>query len=63
MAWTLLLIAALLEPVWALALERSDGFRHLGFSVLGVTVATASLTLLTFALRDLPIGTAYAVWV
>lgn len=63
MAWMILLVAALLEPVWALALERSDGFRHLWPSVVAVTVAFGSFALLSFALRHLPIGTAYAVWV
>jgi quaternary ammonium compound-resistance protein SugE len=63
MAWTILVIAALLEPVWALALERSDGFRRLGPTVLGVVAAAASFVLLSFSLRHLPVGTAYAVWV
>jgi quaternary ammonium compound-resistance protein SugE len=63
MAWTILVIAALLEPVWAIALERSDGFRRLGFATVGVVAATASFVLLSFSLRHLPVGTAYAVWV
>ena len=63
MAWIILVVAALLEPVWAIALERSDGFKRLGPAALGVTAAAASFVLLSFSLRQLPIGTAYAVWV
>jgi quaternary ammonium compound-resistance protein SugE len=63
MAWALLVAAGLLEVVWATALERSDGFSRLGPSVLGIAAATASFVLLSAALRDLPVGTAYAVWV
>jgi quaternary ammonium compound-resistance protein SugE len=63
MAWTVLVIAALLEPVWVVALERSDGFKRLGPAALGIAAATASFVLLSFSLRHLPIGTAYAVWV
>ncbi|SDL21948.1 DMT family transporter [Nonomuraea jiangxiensis] len=63
MAWLLLIGAALLEIVWATALERSDGFTRPWPSVLGVTAAALSFVLLSFALRQLPMGTAYAVWV
>ncbi|MCT2590401.1 multidrug efflux SMR transporter [Streptomyces sp. N2-109] len=62
-AWTLLVIAALLELVWALALKQSEGFTRLWPSVLGVTVALTSFVLLSFAITSLPVGTAYAVWV
>ncbi|WP_019808406.1 DMT family transporter [Saccharomonospora halophila] len=63
MAWTLLVIAASLEVVWALALDRSDGFTRLWPSILGISVAVLSFVLLTLALRGLHVGTAYAVWV
>ncbi|MCM5681431.1 SMR family transporter [Schlegelella sp. S2-27] len=63
MAWALLLTAGALEAVWALALKRSHGFTVLWPSLLGVTVAIVSLTMLTVALKHLPAGTAYAVWV
>lgn len=62
-AWVLLALAALLEVVWALALKQSEGFTRLWPSVLGVSMACASFGLLSFALRDLPVGTAYAAWV
>ncbi|MFI0421862.1 DMT family transporter [Spongiactinospora sp. 9N601] len=63
MAWLLLIGAALLEVVWALALDRSDGFTRFVPAAIGVTGAVLSFAMLTFALRDLPTGTAYAVWV
>jgi quaternary ammonium compound-resistance protein SugE len=62
-AWLLLVAAALLEPVWALALQRADGFTRLWPSLLAVAGAAASFALLSLALRRLPIGTGYAVWV
>ncbi|WP_019816513.1 DMT family transporter [Saccharomonospora saliphila] len=49
--------------MWALALHQAEGFTRLWPSVFGVTVAATSFALLTLALRDLPVGTAYAVWV
>uniref|UniRef100_UPI003F494574 DMT family transporter n=1 Tax=Nonomuraea bangladeshensis TaxID=404385 RepID=UPI003F494574 len=63
MAWSLLVAAALLEIVWAVALERSDGFTRFGPTAVGVIAAVLSFVLLAFALRTLPVGTAYAVWV
>lgn len=61
MAWTLLVLAGLLEIVWATALKQSDGFTRLWPSVVGVSLALVSLALLNLALRNLPVGTAYAV--
>ncbi|GAA0836557.1 multidrug efflux SMR transporter [Streptosporangium amethystogenes subsp. fukuiense] len=63
MAWVLLLTAAALEIVWATALERSDGFTRFWPAFVGVTAAVLSFVMLTFALRTLPLGTAYAAWV
>ncbi|GAA1719516.1 multidrug efflux SMR transporter [Nonomuraea sp. AD125B] len=63
MAWSLLVAAALLEIVWAVALERSDGFTRFVPATVGVIAAVLSFVLLAFALRTLPVGTAYAVWV
>ncbi|HTE59343.1 MAG TPA: multidrug efflux SMR transporter [Solirubrobacteraceae bacterium] len=62
MAWLLLLAAAALEVTWALALKEADGFSRAGPAALGVITAVASVALLVLALRDLPVGTAYAVW-
>ncbi|PSK96503.1 quaternary ammonium compound-resistance protein SugE [Murinocardiopsis flavida] len=63
MAWLALVAAALLEIVWALALKQSEGFTRLWPSVIGVVFAATSFVMLTLALRHLPVGTAYAVWV
>ena len=62
MAWTLLLIAGLLETVWALALKESSGFTKPAWTVLTFASAGFSFWLLGNALRTLPVGTAYAVW-
>jgi quaternary ammonium compound-resistance protein SugE len=63
MAWLLLLAAGLLEIVWAIAMKQSEGFTRLWPSVIGIVAALASFLLLTMSLRDLPVGTAYAIWV
>lgn len=62
MAWVILVAAAVLEVVWALALKQADGFTRVAWAALGVVAAIGSLALLVLALRDLPVGTAYAVW-
>ncbi len=62
-SWLLLIVAGLLETVWATALKHADGFTRLWPSVLGITVSLASFILLALALKSLPVGTAYAVWV
>ncbi len=62
MAWILIVIAGLFETGFAVALKESDGFSKLVPTVLFVVFASASFLLLTLALRDLPVGTAYAVW-
>jgi quaternary ammonium compound-resistance protein SugE len=62
MAWLILLAAAVLEITWALALKESAGFTKVIPSVIGVVTAVGSVGLLMLALRDLPVGTAYAVW-
>lgn len=63
MAWGLLALAGMLEIVWALALKQADGLTRFWPSVIGVSVATLSLVLLGLALKHLPVGTAYAIWV
>ena len=63
MAWVVLVISGLLETVWAIALEKSDGFtRWLPASIFGVALVL-SMTGLGYALRESPVGTGYAVWV
>jgi quaternary ammonium compound-resistance protein SugE len=62
-AWLIVLIAGLLETGWALGLKYSEGFTKPIPSVLTVIGAAASFWLLSIAMKDLPVGTAYAVWV
>lgn len=62
MAWVYLGLAGLLEVVWAVALKASDGFtRWVPASVMAVGI-TASFWFLSRAFRDIPMGTAYAIW-
>ena len=61
--WIIILVAGLLEMGWALGLKYSDGFSKPIPSVLTVVLALASFYLLSLAMRDIPVGTAYAVWV
>jgi len=62
MAWLYLLIAGLLEVGWAIGLKYSAGFTRLWPSVATVATMVASFAMLGLALRELPLGTAYAVW-
>ncbi|MEU8658247.1 DMT family transporter [Actinoplanes philippinensis] len=63
MAWLVLIISGLLETVWAIALDRSAGFtRPAPTAVFGVAVVL-SMAGLGYALRTIPVGTGYAVWV
>lgn len=63
MAWFLLVIAGLLEVVWAALLPATRGFTRLWPSVGFVVALAASMFLLSVATRTIPVGTAYAVWV
>ncbi|CAM3299787.1 MULTISPECIES: DMT family transporter [Methylobacterium] len=62
MAWLILLAAGLLEVVWAYAMKRSAGFTQPIPSAVTVVAALGSFVLLAFAMRSLPLGTAYTVW-
>lgn len=61
--WIVLAVAGLLEMGWALGLKYSDGFTRLIPSVLTIVLALGSFWLLSHAMKSLPVGTAYAVWV
>ena len=63
LAWALLIGAGALEVVWAIALKQSEGFSRLWPSAVGISAAVVSFVMLALALRWLPVGTAYAVWV
>ncbi|MGY1855290.1 DMT family transporter [Modestobacter sp. SYSU DS0290] len=63
MAWLVLVVSGALEAVWATALDRSQGFTRLVPSVVFAVALVGSMGGLAFAMRTLPLGTAYAVWV
>ena len=62
MAWLVLAIAGLFEVAWAIGLKYTDGFSKLWPSVATAAAMVASVVLLGWAMRSLPVGTAYAVW-
>jgi len=62
MKWILLIIAGLLEVFWAVGLKYSEGFTKLLPSIFTVIGMIASFYFLSLALKDLPLGTAYAIW-
>lgn len=62
MAWVYLAVAGLLEVVWAIGLKYTEGFTKLGPTAITVTAMVASVVLLGIALRELPVGTGYAIW-
>ena len=62
MTWVVLFLAGLFETVWALALKESDGFSKLRPTMVFLVGLILSMVLLAWALRDLPVGTGYAVW-
>lgn len=63
MSWLVLIISGVLEAVWATALGKSEGFTRLAPSIVFVVGLIASMLGLAYAMRELPLGTAYAVWV
>jgi len=62
-SWIILVVAGLFETVWALALKESDGFSKPAPTVVFVVALVVSMVLLAIALKALPVGTGYAVWV
>jgi quaternary ammonium compound-resistance protein SugE len=63
MSWILIVIAGLLEIVWAVGLSYTNGFTRLVPSLVTAAGLVTSMALLALALRSLPVGTGYAVWV
>lgn len=63
MSWIVLAVSGVLEAVWATALGRSEGFTKLGPSIVFGVALLASMAGLAWAMREIPTGTAYAVWV
>ena len=62
MAWVVLLVAGLLEMGWAIGLKYTEGFTRLWPSIGTALSMVLSVVLLGWAMRSLPVGTAYAVW-
>jgi len=62
MAWIILLIAGLLEVVWAIGLKYTHGFTRLTPSIITIAAMVVSMLLWATAMKPLPAGTAYAVW-
>ncbi|SFK45298.1 multidrug efflux SMR transporter [Cellulomonas sp. KH9] len=62
-AWVVLVVSGLFEAVWATALGRSEGFTRLGPTVVFGLALLVSMGGLAYAMRELPTGTSYAVWV
>ena len=63
MAWVILVLSGVLEAVWATALGKSAGFSRLWPSVIFAVALVFSMAGLAYAMRTLPIGTSYAIWV
>lgn len=63
MPWLLLFVAGLLEVGWAIGLKYTEGFTRVVPSVLTITAMAGSILLLGIAMKSLPVGTSYAVWV
>jgi len=61
--WLILFIAGILEVAWVLTMKASNGFTHIGWSAATAGIAWISFWLLGLAMKDLPVGTAYSVWV
>ena len=63
MSWFILVLSGVLEAVWATALGKSEGFSRLVPTITFVVALALSMAGLAFAMRELPVGTSYAVWV
>ncbi|GEK49505.1 MULTISPECIES: DMT family transporter [Gammaproteobacteria] len=62
MPWFYLLVAGVLEVVWAYAMKQSHGFSRLIPSLITISAMVASFWLLAVAMRTIPLGTAYTIW-
>jgi quaternary ammonium compound-resistance protein SugE len=62
MAWVYLIVAGLLEVVWAFSMKKSEGFTLLTPTIITIVMMIASFGLLSVAMKTLPLGTAYTIW-
>lgn len=63
MNWAVLVLSGILESVWAIALGKSEGFTKLAPTLVFLSALVLSMVGLSYAVRSLPTGTAYAIWV
>jgi quaternary ammonium compound-resistance protein SugE len=63
MAWLMLIVAGSFEVVWAIGLKYAEGFTKFWPSAMTIVAMLVSIVLLGFAMKSLPVGTSYAVWV
>jgi quaternary ammonium compound-resistance protein SugE len=61
-AWVSLIIAGILEVIWAFSMKQSEGFTRLVPTVITFITVIASFALLSFSMKSLPLGTAYTIW-
>ena len=62
MAWIVLILAGIFEIVWAYSMKLSEGFTRIGPSIITLVFMILSFALLAYAIRTLPLGTAYTIW-
>jgi len=62
MAWMMLIAAGLLEVVWAFTMKMSEGFTRPVYAVITLLAVIVSFVMLSWAMRSLPLGTAYTIW-
>ena len=62
MAWIMIVIAGAMEMVWSYSAKQSNGWTNWGWSAVTIVSSLISFFLLTFAMKSLPLGTAYVVW-
>lgn len=62
MAWFFLIIAGILEVIWAFSMKQSGGFTKFLPSLITIVAMTASIIFLSISMKTLPLGTAYTVW-
>ncbi|UDM52612.1 multidrug efflux SMR transporter [Cupriavidus sp. MP-37] len=62
MAWIFLVIAGVLEVLWAYSMKLSEGFSRPGYSAITIVAMIASFALLSLSMKSLPLGTAYTIW-
>lgn len=62
MAWIVLILAGIFEIVWAYSMKLSEGFTRLTPSIITIVFIVLSFALLAYAMRTLPLGTAYTIW-